>query len=68
MEKPLLAGEDFSYYGGNIPAVFFFTGAGNKDKKQSWHNCRFDIDEDALPYGAAVLALSAAAIASMPKI
>lgn len=67
MEKPLMAGEDVSYFGANTPLAFFFTGAGSKEKCQAWHNCRFDIDEESLPYGAGVLALAAAKVAEEDK-
>ncbi len=67
MEKPLMSGEDVSYFGLKTPLAFFFTGAGNEDKRQAWHNCRFDIDEGALSYGAGVLALAAAKVAGEDK-
>lgn len=67
MKKPLMAGEDFSYYGTKAPSVFFFTGAGNEHRSQKWHNCQFDIDEDALMYGAGTLALAASKIAGEDK-
>ncbi|MEG1501716.1 MAG: amidohydrolase, partial [Clostridiales bacterium] len=67
MSKSMMAGEDFSYYGANIPSAFIYTGAGNQEKTQSWHNCRFDIDEDALVYGCQVLALAVSQVASENK-
>lgn len=67
MEKPLLAGEDFSYYGQETPAVFFFTGAGSERCQRPWHHSCFDIEEDALPFGAKTMALAAASVAGQEK-
>jgi amidohydrolase len=67
MEKPLLAGEDFSYYGQEVPAAFFFTGAGSERCFRPWHHNSFDIEEDALPFGAKTLALAAAQVAGQKK-
>ena len=48
--KPLMGGEDFSYYLGKVPGAFFFVGAGNREKLAEYphHHPRFDIDEDAM--------------------
>jgi len=67
MKKPLMAGEDFSYYGQEVPAVFFFTGSGSKRCHQAWHENCFDIEEDALLAGAKVLAHFASRIISENK-
>jgi len=67
MEKPLLAGEDFSYYGMAAPAAFFFTGAGSERCHRPWHHHSFDIEEDALPMGAKTLAHAAALVAAQDK-
>ena len=50
--KPLLLGEDFSWYQSRIPGVFAFVGCGKPDQPV-WpnHHCRFRIDENALLYG-----------------
>ncbi|PKP61193.1 amidohydrolase [Candidatus Atribacteria bacterium HGW-Atribacteria-1] len=47
------AGEDFSEFVGRVPSVFYFVGAGNKEKKSCYphHNPRFNIDEDAMSIG-----------------
>ncbi len=52
--KPLMVGEDFSYYQKLAPGVFILVGAGNpaKDCVYGHHHPKFDIDEDALGYGA----------------
>jgi len=48
--KPLMGGEDFSYYLGKVPGAFLFVGAGNPEKLANFphHHPRFDIDEDAM--------------------
>ncbi len=57
--KPSMAGEDFSYFANQVPGVYFHLGAGQKGNFRPYHSPRFDIDEDALPVGTAVLAEAA---------
>ncbi|KKB38304.1 M20 metallopeptidase family protein [Bacillus thermotolerans] len=56
--KPSMGGEDFSFYTQKIPGIYFRLGVRNESKKAIYplHHPRFDLDEDALPYGAALLA------------
>jgi amidohydrolase len=58
LEAPLLGGEDFAYYAKEVPAAFLRLGTGNEKKGvvHPWHSARYDVDEDALPVGAAILA------------
>lgn len=51
-------GEDFAYFTQKVPGAFAFLGGGNKSKRCDFphHHPRFNIDEDALPLGAALLA------------
>jgi amidohydrolase len=51
--------EDMALLMEAVPGCYFFLGAGSKD---TWphHNPRFDIDEEALPIGVAILAGAAA--------
>lgn len=51
-------GEDFSYYLQNKPGAFFLLGSGNKEKgiDKPLHNARFNVDEDCLALGTAVMA------------
>ena len=51
-------GEDFAYYARRVPSAFVFLGARNEAKGcvYAHHHPRFNIDEDALPLGAALLA------------
>ncbi|MDQ0256427.1 amidohydrolase [Evansella vedderi] len=55
---PSMGGEDFSYYTREVPGIFFRLGIRNEDKGIVYpnHHPLFDIDEDALPIGAAMLA------------
>jgi amidohydrolase len=50
-------GEDFAYYAQKVPAALLFLGARNPAKGCNYphHHPRFDIDEDALPLGTALL-------------
>ena len=48
-----IAGEDFSEFADRVPGVFYFVGAGNREKEYHYphHNPRFNIDEDAMLIG-----------------
>lgn len=61
MDRPRLTGETFCHYLDRAPGAYFILGTGNPEKGTTYssHHPRFDIDEDALVYGAAVLAGSA---------
>lgn len=50
--------EDFSYFAQEVPGALWFLGTGNptKDTDRPRHRPDFDIDEDALPLGAAIQA------------
>jgi amidohydrolase len=56
--RPSMGVEDFAYFSGERPGAFFILGAGNPAKGiiHPAHSPRFDIDEDALPVGAAMMA------------
>jgi len=55
-QKPLMGSEDFSYYLEKVPGTFLFLGTRNEEKGivHPHHNPKFDVDEDALPLGAAL--------------
>jgi len=60
-ENPLMVGEDFAFFAREVPAAFFFVGFKTEDRQvYPHHHPRFDIDERALPLGAAILAQVAA--------
>ncbi len=55
--EPSMGGEDVAYFLQEVPGCFFFLGSRNvsKGKVYSHHHPLFDIDEDALPLGVAIL-------------
>lgn len=55
---PVMASEDFAYYLERVPGTFFRLGCGDAGRgiTAGLHSPRFDIDEDVLPFGAAVFA------------
>ncbi|WP_306454089.1 M20 metallopeptidase family protein [Evansella halocellulosilytica] len=56
-EKSGLGGEDFAFYSEKVPSIFFRLGVGNDNMtRYPGHHPMFDIDENALPYGSAMLA------------
>lgn len=59
--EPLMWAEDFGFFAQAIPATFWKLGVKPPGQKTmaSIHNPRFSPDENALPYGAAMLAGSA---------
>lgn len=59
--KPSMGGEDFSYFAQQAPGCFFRLGARNEAKGHVWpgHHPKYDFDEDALAYGAAVMCQTA---------
>lgn len=54
--KPLMGAEDFSFYSEVIPGFFFFVGMQDKagEPLPSAHSSQYRMNEDALPYGAAL--------------
>lgn len=60
--QPLMGSEDFAFYQELVPGYIFFLGMQNETQKQlhSAHSPYFEINEDALPYGAALHASLAA--------
>lgn len=61
LEKPLMGSEDFASYLEHIPGSYLFLGVGPEEGKTiyPWHHPGYDINEEALPVGAAVLAWAA---------
>jgi amidohydrolase len=55
---PSMGGEDFAYYAERVPGLMARLGVRNEARGlvHPLHHPRFDLDEDALPLGAAVLA------------
>lgn len=61
LDKPVMGGEDFSYFIQAVPGTFFFVGTRNEEKGiiHGLHHPRFDIDENILSKASAVMALTA---------
>lgn len=55
--KPSTGGEDFAFYGEQIPGVFFRLGSGNDEERTRYplHHPMFDLDELVMPYGVGLL-------------
>jgi amidohydrolase len=55
MERPIMAGEDFSFYQQFFPGAFFFVGSGaqESDSTYVWHHPKYNVDpgffETAMP-------------------
>ncbi len=58
LENPIMAGEDFAFYQQEFPGVFFFLGSGSEqaDSQWSWHHPKYNVDEQCLKTGAALMA------------
>lgn len=54
--KPLMGGEDFAFYQEAIPGYFFMLGMQNETQPEMKfvHSPFFEVNEDVLPYGAAL--------------
>lgn len=59
--NPTMVGEDMAYFLEEAPGTFFFLGGGNETKGivAPHHNSKFDVDEDVLWKGTALLAQGA---------
>jgi amidohydrolase len=59
--RPLMGGEDFSRYLQHATGAMFFLGVGGEKKAANygWHHPKFNPDEAAIRYGAAILAQAA---------
>ena len=57
LKEPLMGGEDFSEYGKIAPSLFVGLGARPESGEvYGGHHPKFTVNEDALPYGAALYA------------
>jgi amidohydrolase len=58
LPTPQLGGEDFAFFSQRVPSLMFRLGVRNELRGiiHGVHSSRFDLDEDALPIGAAALA------------
>jgi amidohydrolase len=60
-KEPMMGAEDFSYVLEKVPGAMFFLGVRDRawETPRPTHSSSFDLNEDALPIGAAVMAESA---------
>jgi len=60
-DRPIMGGEDFAFILQRVPGAMFQLGVRNRawTEPREIHTARFELDEDALPIGAAMLAGSA---------
>jgi amidohydrolase len=56
---PEMGAEDFGFFIQDIPGAMFFLGCKIEDNPRRHHDSKFDINEDCLPIGAAILASAA---------
>ena len=54
--QPSLGGEDFSFMLRERPGAYIHLGTGKTGSDPGLHNPKFDFNDDAIPYGAALLA------------
>lgn len=59
--EPKMWGEDFAYYGKEIPACFWFVGVRARDKKvmPALHNSKMSPEEEAAIYGCSMMVQTA---------
>jgi amidohydrolase len=59
--EPKMWGEDFAFYGKNIPATFWFVGVRPKNMKSmpALHNSKLSPSENAMPIGTSMLVTAA---------
>jgi len=54
--RPVMGAEDFAYYLQKVPGCFIWLGAGSKNSKYDIHSSKFTINEEAMKFGASLLA------------
>ncbi len=58
MERPIMAGEDFSFYQEHFPGAFFFVGSGSDDSESTyvWHHPKYNVDDRFFQTAAPLMA------------
>lgn len=59
LDKASMTGDDFSYFAQLVPSVYFKLGAGNSQISKPLHSSEFDVDEQCIHRGAAILTQAA---------
>ena len=69
-EKPVMGGEDFSYYCQEVPSCFFALGLlpAGQDVIPSLHQPTFDFNDDAIATGIKIFLRSCVAITIRLKL
>lgn len=57
--KPEMGAEDFGFFIRDIPGAMFYLGCRIEGDPRRHHDSRFDVKEDCMPIGAAILASTA---------
>jgi len=57
--EPEMGAEDFGFFIRDIPGAMFFLGCRIEGDPRRHHDSKFDINENCMPIGAAILALTA---------
>jgi amidohydrolase len=57
--EPEMGSEDFGFFIQDIPGAMFFLGCRIEGDTRRHHDSKFDINEDCMPIGAAILASAA---------
>jgi amidohydrolase len=57
--EPEMGAEDFGFFIQDIPGAMFFLGCRIEGDTRRHHNSKFDINEDCMPVGTAILASTA---------
>lgn len=58
MERPVMAGEDFSFYQEHFPGAFFFVGSGAEESESTyvWHHPKYNVDDSFFQTAAPLMA------------
>lgn len=58
MERPIMAGEDFSFYQEHFPGAFFFVGSGSEESESTyvWHHPKYNVDDRFFQTAAPLMA------------
>lgn len=62
--EPCLGSEDFAVYSEYVPTFFYWLGVGKEGGSAPWHYGNFATDDNALKYGAMLLAQSVLTVQS----
>ena len=64
--EPEMGTEDFAFFIRQIPGAMFFLGCKIEENPRRHHDSKFDLNEDCMPIGAAILALAVQRLLNSP--